>query len=55
MAQIARQLTPEDLTAVAAWLAAQPVPMDAHPAQALATPPGISCGSATPSAAKAPP
>jgi cytochrome c553 len=55
MAQIARQLTPEDLTAVAAWLAAQPVPADAHPAQALAKPPGISCGSAMPPAAKAPP
>jgi cytochrome c553 len=46
MAQIARQLTPEDLTAVAAWLAAQPLPMDTHPAQALPKPPGISCGSA---------
>jgi cytochrome c553 len=46
MAQIARQLTPQDLTAVAAWLAAQPLPMDAHPAQSSPKPPGISCGSA---------
>jgi len=46
MAQIARQLTPQDLTAVAAWLAAQPLPMDAHPAQGLPRPPGIACGSA---------
>jgi len=53
MAQIARQLTPQDLTAVAAWLAAQPLPADAHPAQALPKPPGISCGSAMPPAAKA--
>ena len=46
MAQIARQLAPEDLTAVAAWLAAQSLPMDARPAQALPQPPGIDCGSA---------
>jgi cytochrome c553 len=46
MAQIARQLTPQDLTAVAAWLAAQPLPVDARPAQALPKPPGIACGSA---------
>jgi cytochrome c553 len=55
MAQIARQLTPEDLTAVAAWLAAQPLPVDAHPAQALPRPPAITCGSAAPPAAKAKP
>ena len=48
MAQIARQLTPEDLTAVAAWLAAQPLPADAHPASSLPKPPGIDCGSAMP-------
>jgi cytochrome c553 len=52
MAQIARQLTPEDLTAVAAWLAAQPMPTDTHPAQALPKPPGITCGSAMPPAAR---
>ena len=52
MAQIARQLTPEDLTAVAAWLAAQPLPADPHPAQALPKPPGIACGSAAPPAAR---
>src|SRR5205807_343466 len=28
MAQVAEQLAPEDLTAVAAWLAAQPLPAD---------------------------
>ncbi|HWI79415.1 MAG TPA: c-type cytochrome [Ramlibacter sp.] len=55
MAQIARQLTPEDLTAVAAWLAAQPPPTDPHPAQALPKPPGIACGSAMPPAARTQP
>ena len=55
MAQIARQLTPEDLTAVAAWLAVQPLPVDAHPAQALPKPPGISCGSAMPPVARTQP
>ena len=52
MARIARRLTPEDLTAVAAWLAAQPLPADPHPVQALPKPPGIACGSATPPAAR---
>jgi cytochrome c553 len=55
MAQIARQLTPEDLTAVGAWLAAQPLPVDTHPAQALPKPPGIRCGSALPPTAGAHP
>lgn len=46
MAQIARQLAPEDLTAVAAWLAAQPLPADSKPALALPRQPDIDCGSA---------
>jgi cytochrome c553 len=46
MARIARELTPEDLTAVTAWLASQPVPADSKPARALARPPEIACGSA---------
>jgi cytochrome c553 len=46
MAQIARQLAPEDLTAVASWLAAQPLPADSRPAHSLPRPPGIQCGSA---------
>jgi hypothetical protein len=32
MAKIAAQLTPADVTAVSAWLAAQPVASDAKPA-----------------------
>lgn len=47
MARIARQLGPEDVTAVASWLAAQPLPRDAHAAAALPRPPTIACGSAT--------
>ena len=47
MAKIAQQLTPEDLTAVAGWLAAQPVPAHAHAVASLPRPPAISCGSAS--------
>jgi cytochrome c553 len=47
MAQIARQLPAEDLTAVASWLAAQPLPSPARPAASLPEPPAIACGSAT--------
>src|SRR4051812_14217432 len=46
MAQVAKQLSPEDLTAVAAWLAAQPLPADAHPAAVAASKPPMECGSA---------
>jgi cytochrome c553 len=45
MAQVAKQLTPEDLTAVAAWLAAQPLPADPHPAPALPREMPLKCGS----------
>ena len=46
MAQIARQLAPQDLTAVTGWLAAQPLPADSKPVRALDRPPEIACGSA---------
>lgn len=46
MAQIARQLDPQDLTAVTGWLAAQPLPADPRPAPSLTRPPEIACGSA---------
>jgi cytochrome c553 len=55
MANIARQLAPADLTAVAAWLSAQPLPADTHPVAALPRPPGISCGSASPPTARTTP
>jgi cytochrome c553 len=46
MAQIARQLEPADLSAVASWLAAQPLPAQTRPAASLPRPPAIACGSA---------
>jgi cytochrome c553 len=46
MAQIARQLAPEDLVSLASWLAAQPPPADPRPAASLPRPPSIACGSA---------
>jgi cytochrome c553 len=48
MAEIAKRLSPEDLTSVAAWLAAQPLPADAHPAGSLPREMPLTCGSATP-------
>ena len=55
MAQIARRLTPQDLTAVTSWLAAQPLPADPRPARALSRPPEIACGSASLAAGSPPP
>jgi cytochrome c553 len=46
MAQIARQLQPQDLAAVTTWLAAQPLPRDTKPAASLPRPSAIACGSA---------
>jgi cytochrome c553 len=39
MAEIARRLAPEDLSAVTAWLAAEPLPRDTKPAAAHEPPP----------------
>lgn len=47
MADIARRLTPADITAVAAWLAAEPVPADAH-ASSDAIRSDLACGSLEP-------
>ncbi|KRC19981.1 c-type cytochrome [Acidovorax sp. Root219] len=44
MADIARQLTPDDVSAVSAWLAAQPVPGGGKPAARLAQPMPARCG-----------
>lgn len=44
MAQIARQLSPEEVSAVSAWLAAQPVPAGGKPAAALPAPLPVQCG-----------
>jgi len=48
MAKIAKQLSPEDVTAVASWLAAQPLPADPHPIARLPEKPPLECGSAVP-------
>ncbi|MBB6563407.1 cytochrome c553 [Acidovorax soli] len=44
MADIARQLTPDDVSAVSAWLAAQPVPGGGKPAASLAGTMPMRCG-----------
>jgi cytochrome c553 len=46
MADIARRLAPEDITAVVGWLASQPVPAAAKPMASLAKPAPVACGSA---------
>ena len=46
MAKIARDLSPDDLGALTAWLSSQPAPANAKPAAALPRPPQIACGSA---------
>ncbi len=44
MAAIARQLSPEEVSAVSAWLAAQPVPGGGKAAERLAGPMPVRCG-----------
>jgi cytochrome c553 len=44
MAKIAAALRPDEVTAVAAWLAAQTVPADAKPARVKPANTGIECG-----------
>ena len=45
MAQVAKALAPDDIGAVSAWLAAQPVPAGAKPATRLARAPlPLACG-----------
>ena len=46
MSQVARALPPEDLTAVATWLAAQPLPAQSRAVAQLAQPAPLECGSA---------
>ena len=47
MAQVARSMSPEDVTAAATWLAAQPVPSNAKPASTLPAKLPLECGSGT--------
>jgi cytochrome c553 len=53
MAQVAQRLSAEDIGAVSAWLAAQPVPANSTPAPAPAVPLPIACGGVTATAAAA--
>lgn len=48
MAEIARRLAPDEVGAVADWLARQPVPAAAKPAPAQAAAPPLRCGSVPP-------
>lgn len=45
MAEIATRLNPDDISAVSAWLAAQPVPADSAPARSLPAKLPLPCGS----------
>lgn len=53
MATIARRLPAEDVAAVSAWLAAQPVPQAAAPVVSTVLPAPLECGSFTPPVAPA--
>jgi cytochrome c553 len=44
MAHIAQKLEPTDISAVSAWLAAQPLPPDPHPIAAAVEPMPLKCG-----------
>lgn len=46
MATIAARLSPSDVAAISAWLAGQPTPPDARPAERNAQPLPLACGSA---------
>jgi len=48
MADVAQRLAPEDVAAVSAWLASQPVPVQAHAVKAASVALPMRCGSATP-------
>lgn len=45
MAQIAGRLSLDDVSAVSSWLAAQPMPADPRPAEAISRPLPLACGS----------
>lgn len=47
MAQISKQLSPDDIGAISAWLSSQPVPGDMTPASSLSGKLPIPCGSAS--------
>lgn len=45
MAQITKQLTPDDIGAIANWLASRPLPFNPKPAASIALPLPLECGS----------
>lgn len=45
MADIAQRLTPDEVSAVAAWLASRPLPVSTKPASSLPAPLPLECGS----------
>jgi cytochrome c553 len=51
MAQVARQLRPEDIGALTGWLAAQPVPSSSKAAASLPAPMPLECGGVPPGVA----
>lgn len=53
MAHVANKLSPVDIGAVASWLAAQPLPANAHPAPPAADPLPLRCGLTPPAAGAA--
>ena len=55
MAEVARRLAPEDISALSQWLAAQPVPPGAKPASAQPAALPLPCGSVSPAANGRPP
>ncbi len=48
MAALAKRLRPDDIVAVADWLAVQALPADTHPATHLPEPPPVACGGVVP-------
>ena len=50
MAEVVRRLGGADVNAATAWLASQPVPVDAQPDTTFASPPPLQCGSLAPTA-----
>ncbi len=46
MAEIANRLSMADVAAISSWLASQPMPADARPAESIARPLPLACGSA---------
>jgi len=55
MSRVAKAIAPEEIGAISAWLAAQPVPADAKPAGAFATPLPFECGGVANAVASSPP